>query len=162
MTSWYLWCSGYSGGSLAALMKLPSSIRMKVSDTFTSSIDEISVWDTMKWKGTLRSITKTSCLGLAKFISRFFLMPSRFFVSYRIRSLQMVIPQRSKLVEFSLLLIENNNVICVPGNSVSIMTDYRLDGPGSNPGVDEIFRPSRPALGPTQPPVKWAPGLSWG
>jgi len=41
-------------------------------------------------------------------------------------------------------------------------TDYGLDGPGSNPGVDEIFRPARPALGPTQPPVKWVPGLSRG
>ena len=30
-----------------------------------------------------------------------------------------------------------------------------LDSPGSNPGGDEIFRPSRPALGPTQPPVQW-------
>jgi len=38
-------------------------------------------------------------------------------------------------------------------SSVGVVTDYRLDGPGSNPGGDEIFHPSRPALGPTQPPV---------
>jgi len=31
-----------------------------------------------------------------------------------------------------------------------------------NPGGDEIFRPSRPALRPTQPPVKWVPALSRG
>ena len=57
----------------------------------------------------------------------------------------------------SLILCE-----CGPGSSVGIETDYGLDGPGSNPGEDEIFRPSRPAQGPTQPPVKWVPGLSRG
>ena len=53
-------------------------------------------------------------------------------------------------------------VLCGPGNSIGIATDYGLDGPGSNPGGDEIFRPSRPALGPTQPPVQWVPGFSRG
>jgi hypothetical protein len=52
--------------------------------------------------------------------------------------------------------------VCVysgPGSSVGIATDYELDGPGLNPGGGEIFRPFRPALEPTQPPV---PGLSRG
>ena len=35
-------------------------------------------------------------------------------------------------------------------SSVGIATDYGLDGSGSNPGVDEIFRPFGPALWPTQ------------
>ena len=52
--------------------------------------------------------------------------------------------------------------ICWAGSSVGIVTDYGLDGPGSNPGRDEIFRLSRPALGPTQSSVQWVTGLSQG
>jgi len=43
---------------------------------------------------------------------------------------------------------------CGTGSSVGIATDYKLDVAGSNPGGDEIFRLSRPGLGPTQPPVQ--------
>ena len=49
-----------------------------------------------------------------------------------------------------------------PGSSVGITTDYGLDGPGSDPSGDEIFRLPRPAVGPSQPPVQWVQVLSRG
>ena len=57
---------------------------------------------------------------------------------------------------------ESNCTYSGPGSSVGIATDYGLDGPGSNPSGDEIFCPSRPVLGPTQPPVKWVLAFPWG
>ena len=65
------------------------------------------------------------------------------------RKLKQLFAKR-KNIDMRNLLIEGG-----PGSSVGIATDYGLDDPGSNPGGDEIFRPSRPALGPTQPPLKW-------
>ena len=52
---------------------------------------------------------------------------------------------------------------CGPGSVVGIATGYGLDGPGIESRWGRDFpQLSRPALGPTQPPIQCVPGLSRG
>jgi hypothetical protein len=61
------------------------------------------------------------------------------------------------------ILLVLNIFQCGHGSSVGIASGYGLDGPGIESQWGRDFpHLSRPALGSTQPPVQWIPGLSWG
>jgi hypothetical protein len=65
-------------------------------------------------------------------------------------------------VHFVIIQKINWNLIKLVGrdSSVGMATRYGLDGPRIESRWGRDFsHPSRSALGPTQPPVQWVPGL---
>jgi hypothetical protein len=68
------------------------------------------------------------------------------------------------IINFTELTIKHKyNLNCGLGSIVSIVIGYRLDGPGIESWWGRDFpHLSRPAMGPTQPPVQWILDLSQG
>ena len=108
-----------------------------------------------------RSQSSSICSLLHRPVTSSLLLPNIFLSNPSTHPRPMFLPQFDRP---SFITIDNYILsFCGPGSPVGIATGYGLDIEGieSRWGRD-ILHLSRPALGSTQPPVQWVPGLSWG
>ena len=157
-----LWCQPRLVVKTVILLFILLIFKLNIAVQMWPSFQNVlSCWGSIFWWGLLDLLSWSKKLHMWK---NCFL--NRFFVPYSAMMLTITI----LFWNTSKLYISNHKygsfpqplfiTFCIWDSVVGIATRYELDGPGieSRWGRD-IQHPSRPAQGPTQPPIQRVPGL---